>query len=175
MAKVVYIEFISFDLPPVTRHVSTMSSPSSIGPNIVPFCWWPQRFNTNGYSGGTTEYKYRRIRHRSTQRQPHVYNERNSTEYGGEMFPERSETGKNDVESKGENKTIQFLFSKFGMKSTTMLHIDIILSRCKSYMYKSKQHFVVSHIEWNFWLRFVEYVWNILRFWGRFRHKTDET
>lgn len=45
--------FISFNLPPVTRHVSTMSSPSSIGPNIVPFSWWPQRFNTNGYSGGT--------------------------------------------------------------------------------------------------------------------------
>lgn len=49
------IEFLG--LPPVTRHVNTMSSPSSIGPSIVPFNWWPHRFNTNGYSGGTKRFK----------------------------------------------------------------------------------------------------------------------
>lgn len=49
------IEFLG--LPPVTRHVNTMSSPSSIGPSIVPFNWWPHRFNTNGYSGGTERYE----------------------------------------------------------------------------------------------------------------------
>lgn len=49
------IEFLG--LPPVTRHVNTMSSPSSIGPSIVPFNWWPHRFNTNGYSGGTKRFQ----------------------------------------------------------------------------------------------------------------------
>lgn len=48
------IEFLG--LPPVTRHVNTMSSPSSIGPSTVPFNWWPHRFNTNGYSGGTKRF-----------------------------------------------------------------------------------------------------------------------
>lgn len=44
---------IIFGLPPTTRHVSIMSSPSSIGPSIVPFNWRPHLFRTNGCSGGT--------------------------------------------------------------------------------------------------------------------------
>lgn len=44
---------IIFGLPPTTRHVSIMSSPSSIGPSIVPFNWRPHLFKTNGCSGGT--------------------------------------------------------------------------------------------------------------------------
>lgn len=44
---------ILYSLPPTTRHVSIMSSPSSIGPRMVPFSCLPHRFRTSGCSGGT--------------------------------------------------------------------------------------------------------------------------
>lgn len=40
-------------LPPTTRQVITISSPSCFGPNCVPFSWRPQRSSMSGCSGST--------------------------------------------------------------------------------------------------------------------------
>lgn len=53
----IFINLKENHLPPTTRHVNIISSPSSIGPRIVPFSWRPQRFKTKGGSGGTEKEK----------------------------------------------------------------------------------------------------------------------
>lgn len=43
------------NLPPTTRQVITISSPSCLGPNWVPFSWRPQRSMMIGCSGSTKD------------------------------------------------------------------------------------------------------------------------